>query len=119
QNAARELGLDLGTHRSRVLNVAQIAQADIIFIFDQAQEHFLRAAYPEAVAKIHYLGALGVARDPIIIDPWGRDPGEYGSVYRSILDVLKYPLDSPVTDMVTSHCADRLARRDRCAPRQA
>ncbi len=89
--AALRLGVDLGPHRSRVLDREMAARADVILIFDQGQEKTVEAWYPEASGKVHYLGALDPEGPLEIADPYGSDAGDFLASYRRLQQLLALP----------------------------
>jgi protein-tyrosine-phosphatase len=86
--AAREFGVDLAEHRSHELNAAQVRWADVIFIFDEEHDRAVRRLYPDAAAKIHYLGLLSRGHTVQIRDPFGRGAGAFTRSYREIQSAL-------------------------------
>ncbi len=84
REAARAFGVDLTGHRSRILTAEEAGWADAILIFDPEQRRAIAAQFPEAVRKVHYLGALRPRANPVIRDPWGSDVTEFAAVYREI-----------------------------------
>jgi protein-tyrosine-phosphatase/predicted ATP-grasp superfamily ATP-dependent carboligase len=89
--AAGRLGVDLGPHRSRVLDREMAARADVILIFDRGQESTLEAWHPEAIGKVHYLGALDPEGPLEIADPYGSDAGDFLASYRRLEQLLALP----------------------------
>lgn len=81
---ADELGVDLRSHRSRVLSPELLEEADAVFVFDEDNYLTLRARHPGARRKLHFLGALGPARLPVIRDPSGGDHPDFRTAYRAI-----------------------------------
>ncbi|MGD0201585.1 MAG: ATP-grasp domain-containing protein [Bryobacteraceae bacterium] len=86
--AARRLGVDLGSHRSRVLERALADSADVILIFDREQQSALEAWYPEALDKVHYLGALDPTGPLEIGDPYGCELDGFLASYRRLQHLL-------------------------------
>jgi protein-tyrosine phosphatase len=82
--AAADMGVDLGSHRSQVLSDAVVHDADVIFVFDHDNYLTLRRRYPAARARVHYLGILGDHRDVSIRDPAGGGPADIRAVYETI-----------------------------------
>lgn len=73
-DAARRCGVEHGDHVSREITREDIAETDLIVVFDRFNVRRMRSAYPAALSKTIWLGDL----DPVwtgkraIIDPWGR-----------------------------------------------
>jgi protein-tyrosine-phosphatase/predicted ATP-grasp superfamily ATP-dependent carboligase len=87
--AARELGVDLSRHRSRVLTAQDVAQADAIFVFDPMNLSDLLKAFPGARQRVHFLGALGVDGAVAIPDPWGSSLDSFSQTYHRIAGTLR------------------------------
>ncbi len=90
--AAGRLGVDLGSHRSRVLDGDLAASADVILIFDREQQSNLEAWHPEALAKTHYLGALDPAGRLELEDPYGSGVDGFAACYRRVQELLRLPV---------------------------
>jgi protein-tyrosine-phosphatase/predicted ATP-grasp superfamily ATP-dependent carboligase len=101
REAARRFGLDLEPHRSRMLTRQQFERADLVLIFEPEQEWAVRAYFPGARKKLHYLGAFGEARSPAIRDPWGGDVEEFLAVYREIGQAIDALLAAPAGSFTT------------------
>ncbi len=88
REAARRFGLDLASHRSRIVTNELADWADLILIFEPEQKRAVGSAFPGARKKMHYAGAIGPGRKPAIRDPWGGGVDEFVSVYREIEEAL-------------------------------
>lgn len=86
--AARRHGVDLGSHRSRVLSLATLEQADAVFVFDEQNHRTIVAEHPWAAERIRFLGALSDDGPLTISDPFGGPAAAYETVYRQIADAL-------------------------------
>ena len=78
---ARQLGLDLGSHRARSLDASMVAEADVLV-----------AMTPEQSAAIEARGGVGKVRllsDPEIRDPFGCGEAEYRLCYADIERAVK------------------------------
>jgi protein-tyrosine-phosphatase/predicted ATP-grasp superfamily ATP-dependent carboligase len=82
--AADRMGIDLREHRSRVLSNTMVEDADLVVVFDEDNYLTLRARYPSARRKLHFLGLLGPERSGIIRDPDGGPATQVGAVYATI-----------------------------------
>jgi protein-tyrosine-phosphatase len=71
--AAHARGVDLGAHRSVVLDDAMVARAAAIFVFDLQHVACLAIRWPRALRRTHFLGALADSGHVIIVDPHGRE----------------------------------------------
>jgi protein-tyrosine-phosphatase len=81
--AAREFGLLLDQHRSRVLTVEMVASADAIFAMDFQNQAELLTHFPQARDKIGLLSdyAEGEQRSRPIPDPYFGDQDETSRCY--------------------------------------
>lgn len=86
--AARELGVDLASHRSRVLSRSMIEEADGVFVFDEENFHAVTAEHRGAAERTHLLGALSPEGPVIVADPYGGPPSQYQAVYRQIAEAI-------------------------------
>jgi protein-tyrosine phosphatase len=82
-------GVDLGEHRSTILDEQLIDDASAIFIFDLDNLARIAARRPAALRKTHFLGALGGVEDLLISDPHGC--GE--AMLESVLTQIEQALD--------------------------
>ena len=82
--AARTLGVDLGTHRSEALTEAMVREADAIFVFDDEARQRIGAAYPFARTKTFPLGWLTTDGPIEIRDPYGGGTDEFVRTYTMI-----------------------------------
>lgn len=87
--AALEYGIDLSLHRSHLLDAAAAEWADIILLFDYENEEALRARFPKAVVRSHYLGALNTGHALEIADPFSKDLDAFHATYRQIFELLE------------------------------
>jgi protein-tyrosine phosphatase len=87
--AARRYGVDLGSHRSRVLTPAMLEQADAVFVCDRQNYRAIVAQHPRAGERVHFLGALFEHGPLTITDPFGGSAAEYELVYRQIADAVE------------------------------
>jgi protein-tyrosine-phosphatase len=74
ERAAQRKGIDLKSHRSRHLTYEQAEGSDVIFVFDQRNEHDVLSLYPDTAKKIIWLGDFigGGRRSRSIDDPYGK-----------------------------------------------
>jgi protein-tyrosine-phosphatase len=86
--AAQRFGVDLASHRSRVLSPRMVEEADAIFVFDQENYEAVVSRHSGAAGRTYLLGAL--CRDgPVhIADPFGGPASLYETTYRRIADAV-------------------------------
>ena len=84
---ARELGVQLDTHRARRLCSEQVAAADLILAMDVVNEAEIVARFPDAEDKVVLLGRLGrVGAGPVQIpDPFMGDEEEIRRAFQQIV----------------------------------
>jgi protein-tyrosine phosphatase len=79
---ARELGLDLSAHRSRPLVAIDPATIDVVFVMEPTQ--ILRGGLAPFRARSPILMLGSLAGDPLIPDPFGRDPETFRRCFAAI-----------------------------------
>jgi protein-tyrosine phosphatase len=75
-----ELGIDIGSHRSRPLGDAIAEDPDLIYTMTAAQAEHVRTAFPLHADKVQLMDPDGAD----IADPYGRDI----TVYREARDLI-------------------------------
>lgn len=90
---ALERGLDLSTHRARMLTTEMIQRADLVLTMSEAHAH--RVADMGGASKVHtWTGYAGIAGAPSEIpDPFGGDVRHY----REMADLLEGVVDGIVS----------------------
>jgi protein-tyrosine-phosphatase/predicted ATP-grasp superfamily ATP-dependent carboligase len=86
--AAREVGVDLGPHRSTVLSSDALDAADAVFVFDEENHRRVRTDHPASRPKLHRLGDLAPNGERDIVDPYGRPLEDFRRTYRTIIRLL-------------------------------
>lgn len=85
--SARDFGLSLLAHRSRLLTHAVVAESDVLFIMDRRNETTVLGRFPEAKDKLVLLGSFlpRLTRHSIFIaDPYGGTIDDVKQCYRTI-----------------------------------
>jgi protein-tyrosine-phosphatase/predicted ATP-grasp superfamily ATP-dependent carboligase len=86
--AADDMGIDLRSHRSRIISDRMVRDADIIFVFDHDNYRTLRDRYAWALSRVHLLGILADRRDPVIRDPASGSQADVRAAYEAIRQSL-------------------------------
>ena len=86
--AAQAFGVDLASHRSRVLSRSMLEEADAVFVFDHENYRAVIAQHPGVAERTHLVGALCTTGPVVVADPFGGPPSLYEAVYRQIADAL-------------------------------
>lgn len=87
RTAARDFGVDLDEHRSRLLTPDLAERAEAIFAFDHHNWSELRRRFPRSRDRVHLVGALGDG--PLLIDdPIDADGDGFRHIYGLIADAL-------------------------------
>ena len=83
-----ERGIDLSSHRARLLTPELVKEADLILTM--ARSHLGRARELGAGARAHLLGEYGgrTGRNAEIADPYGAELDQYREVYRELAELL-------------------------------
>jgi len=105
--AARELGLSLDQHRSRLLTAEMVAQADVVFAMDFQNQAELLTRFPQAHDKIFLLSdyAEGAQRGRAIADPYFGDQNETSRCYAVLQTCVNNLVKSvwPASNQATGH----------------
>lgn len=67
---ARDFGVDLTAHRSRLIRADDMQWADLVLIMDGHNYRLMHHYYPESLAKTLWLGAVTTATPVLIEDPY-------------------------------------------------
>ena len=76
---AQSLGLDLGAHRSRMIDAGLMLGADLILVMDASLRDEMRRRWPHVSGKTFLFGHWIDARD--VPDPIGLDPRVHRESY--------------------------------------
>jgi protein-tyrosine phosphatase len=90
-DVVREMGGDLSKHRSRMLSVELIHQADMIFTMSQNHARAVTALVPSAAEKVTTLDPQGDIEDPI-----GGDVSLYQQVAGELRTLIERRLHEKV-----------------------
>lgn len=74
--AARRLGLQMESHRSKQVTADMVAAADHVLVMDLANYADFRRVFPHSAHKVLLLGSFVSANDPEIRDPYGWSAAE-------------------------------------------
>lgn len=80
QTIASSYGIDLRSHRSRLIDAAAVDWADVILVMDRHNWDRLAEEWPHARSKIVWLGGLLDKGSAEIIDPYGRNEAEMKAI---------------------------------------
>ncbi len=86
--AAQGFGVDLNSHRSRVLSSGMLEEAGAVFVFDDENYEAVISQQPGNISRVHLLGALCDDGPLHIADPFGGPASLYESVYRRIAEAI-------------------------------
>jgi protein-tyrosine-phosphatase/predicted ATP-grasp superfamily ATP-dependent carboligase len=81
---ARRRGLSLDDARSRVVDEALVADADVVFVMEVAQRERLVREVPAARGKCFVLGAAVAGGAVEITDPYGGDDATFERCYEAV-----------------------------------
>jgi protein-tyrosine-phosphatase len=82
---AGELGIDLVSHRSRILDQTMLSAADVVLVFDEENLETVERRFPYARSKLFRLGALDRAvPGGTIADPYGGTEEAFRVTYEQI-----------------------------------
>jgi protein-tyrosine phosphatase len=89
QLAATTLGLDLSAHRTREVDTALLASANLIVVMEQGHKEALECEFPTCRGRICLLGKLAGERDPEIPDPASMDFYESDATAQMIITFIE------------------------------
>jgi protein-tyrosine-phosphatase len=84
--AAEARGVDLGGHRSRLMEPEELRSTDLVVVMDPRQKREIVSRSGRSGDRILVLGDLDPGRITrrSILDPWGRDLDVFDAVYGRI-----------------------------------
>ena len=82
-----EMGVPIGTHRSRQIKKGDVDSADLILVMEHNHKRIIEQLWPEVKAKVKLLGKFGPDSQfpEEIADPYGGSPSDYRLVQSQIL----------------------------------
>ena len=80
QQMAKRYGIELAPHRSRLIDAATVAWADVIVVMDRHNWDRLRESWPDTLTKTVWLGGFLDRGSVEIVDPYGRDVVEMTAI---------------------------------------
>jgi len=86
--AAKEFDINLEKHRSSLINMDLVKNAQIIFVFDEENRQLLLSQYPSAKKKIYLIGLLNKNQPKVISDPYGKNYYQYKTTYQLISEAI-------------------------------
>jgi len=92
---AGEIGLDLRSHRARLLTRPLVLDADRVFVMDERQRAFIGVLAPEAMDRVHVLreyATAGADRHGVA-DPFGGDLVAYRRTRDELEDLVRRCLE--------------------------
>ena len=85
QNIGKKEGIDLSTHRSRLLDSSMVDWSGIILVMDSRNLHAVTSNFPQARGKTFLIGLFDNEDESYEIDdPWGMDSRALISIYAKI-----------------------------------
>lgn len=86
--AAAEHGIELRSHRSRLLDDEAVSRADVVFVFDEENRIRVLRDHRSARGKVHLLGALRSGGDNVIEDPYSGEVDRFLATYALIAEAI-------------------------------
>ncbi len=101
QKVAKEYGIDISSHRSRLLK-KHLLEADLILTMTKSHKDFIINKFPDTKGRVFVLGEFAdtsCADDDIDIDdPFGRDE----EVYRKVAEQIKSKLQHIINRLLNN-----------------
>jgi protein-tyrosine-phosphatase len=88
QPIIESFGVDISSHRSRVVSAEMIDEADAIFVMDRENHYHLLRKFPRAHSKTLFLGQFDTEEPLEIPDPYLLDTFQAHAVYRKLVRSL-------------------------------
>jgi protein-tyrosine-phosphatase len=83
-----DMGLDLSSHSSQVINESLMTEADLVLTMTREQRLYLAGQFPKKEYKIFTLGQFIGQTDRDIEDPYGRSLEMYRKSSQEIKEIL-------------------------------
>jgi len=84
----REAGLDLGSHRARLLTRPRVLSARLVLTMGRRQRDFIAVLAPEAIATTWVLREYAAGEPGDVSDPYGGDLVVYRRTLRELADLV-------------------------------
>jgi protein-tyrosine-phosphatase/predicted ATP-grasp superfamily ATP-dependent carboligase len=88
QAVAKQIGVELGGHRSKILSASVIAESDVIVVFDHQNWKEVLRRYPQSKPHIVRLADFLPGTDDEIADPYGQTVERYEQCFQTIAHLL-------------------------------
>ncbi|ELZ40562.1 low molecular weight protein-tyrosine-phosphatase [Halorubrum californiense DSM 19288] len=82
--AASEFGVNLGNHRSSVVDSPQIQSADLVVVMDYENVVDLLRERPRSLSDVTLLGSVPESQSTVIRDPYGGSVTQFRETYQEI-----------------------------------
>lgn len=89
EEVAREAGIDISSHRTRILTREILAESDLILVMQPHHAEAARALLPEAADRIHLLTAYAGETGEGIDDPIGKGREVYRRTFRRLATLIE------------------------------
>ena len=101
---AREAGVDISSHRARLVNNDNLSWADIVLVMESGQREFISMAFPHHSAKVVLLGNFNhsQAGEGEIADPYGFSL----EIHRTCFEEIRKAIDGLI-QFLSCHSAPR------------
>ncbi|MCK5602358.1 ATP-grasp domain-containing protein [Candidatus Pacearchaeota archaeon] len=87
--AAKQLGVDLTQHHSKVVSEETLSQFDLIVVFDVQNYTWICQSFKKLKRNVLYLGAVSNKdRIEFVPDPYGKDREYFATTYKSIAGMI-------------------------------
>lgn len=94
QQVAQQFGIDLGDHRSSIINEQLVGDADLIFIFDEHNRDMVSRSFPAFSNRVFEVGIFCAQHSCRVEDPYGGKESTFAAVYTQIADAIDHLAES-------------------------
>jgi len=88
QQVAQRFGIELESHRSQVISEQLVADADLIFIFDELNRNTVSQRFPSSSGRIFEVGVFGSRYPCRVDDPYGGEEATFATAYAQIAEAI-------------------------------
>lgn len=107
QQVAQQFGIELESHRSQVISEQLVADADLIFIFDELNRDTVSQRFPSSSGRIFEVGVLGSRYPCRVDDPYGGEEATFANAYAQIAEAIDHLAaklgETALADPTTAH----------------
>jgi protein-tyrosine phosphatase len=86
---ARDMGLDITSHRSRQVNAVLLSQSNLVLVMEAGQKEALQVEFPKEREKVFLLSEVAVGVPYDIPDPFGPEGATHQEIANELFELIK------------------------------